>query len=212
MAYQLTKEDLLQHLKEQIQFLQLSIKSYDEGYIAESKRMAAVIRTLLHDTYDSKSLLKQLEIKDDMLFYDTSNDYDENNLVTHLGFIGMEINTNDDGTFVRYFPYCDTLNLIKKNDWISFDKWWSKVVISDNKGRLFTRKDCIKFGSNMDGGSHVDPILTEKFSQLTRFGSLGFVAVTDVESISIDLNPLTSCIRHMCYELMESLGKAGLII
>lgn len=78
-----TEEELKSHLKEQIQFLLRSAKSYDEGFTSEAKRLAVVIRVLLHDTNRSTSLLTLLQRKD-MLFYDTAWDYDPNNLVSSI--------------------------------------------------------------------------------------------------------------------------------
>ena len=57
MKIRQTEEELKSHLKEQIQFLLKSAQSYDEGFTSEAKRLAVVIRVLLHDTKKSKSLL-----------------------------------------------------------------------------------------------------------------------------------------------------------
>ena len=60
MKFRQTLDDLNSHLKEQIQFLLKSCQSYDEGFFSEAKRLAVVIRVLLHDTKDSYSLLTLL--------------------------------------------------------------------------------------------------------------------------------------------------------
>jgi hypothetical protein len=73
--YKQTEPELKSQLKEQIEFLRRGAKSFDEGSMAEGKRLAVVIRVLLHDTKSSTSLLKHLG-KKDILFYDTSIDYD----------------------------------------------------------------------------------------------------------------------------------------
>ena len=58
MSYKQTKKDLKSHLKEQIQFLLRSTQSFDDGFVSEAKRIAVIIRVLLHDTNRSISLLK----------------------------------------------------------------------------------------------------------------------------------------------------------
>jgi hypothetical protein len=45
-----TQDELLAHLKEQITFMKESAISYDNGFESEGKRLAVVIRVLVHDT------------------------------------------------------------------------------------------------------------------------------------------------------------------
>ena len=71
MQLELSKQDLESHLREQIEFLKRSTKSYDEGFESEGKRIAVVLRVLLHDTNQSLSLLNQLRFKN-ILFHDTA--------------------------------------------------------------------------------------------------------------------------------------------
>jgi hypothetical protein len=52
------QQELIEHLKEQIGFLLSSSQSFDAGYASEGKRIAVVLRVLLHDTNKSQSLLK----------------------------------------------------------------------------------------------------------------------------------------------------------
>jgi len=70
---QQTKKELEEHLNEQLHFLEVSADSFDRGDDSEAKRMAVHIRTLLHDTSKSESLLKILGIKDKTVFYDSSS-------------------------------------------------------------------------------------------------------------------------------------------
>lgn len=67
-----SREDLLGHLRDQFDFLETSGAGFDAGRTAESKRLATTIRILVHDTAASTSLLRQLDVKDDLLFVDTS--------------------------------------------------------------------------------------------------------------------------------------------
>ena len=55
-----TRPDLDELLREQIGFLERSSAAYDEGYHDEAKRIAVVVRVLLHDTQSSHSLFEQL--------------------------------------------------------------------------------------------------------------------------------------------------------
>ncbi|WDF50426.1 hypothetical protein PQ460_21035 [Paenibacillus sp. KACC 21273] len=57
------------------------ILSYDEGKYAEIKRMAVVLRTILHNINKSTSLFKYINLIGKVNFYDTCNDYDSGNLM-----------------------------------------------------------------------------------------------------------------------------------
>jgi hypothetical protein len=65
------KEELQQHLRDTIQTLELSSRSFDGGFEGEANRLAAAIRVLVHDTGSSKFLLGQLGHKS-IQFYETS--------------------------------------------------------------------------------------------------------------------------------------------
>ena len=60
-----------EQLQRQLGFLRRSCELYDAGHKDESLRLSVVIRTLVHDTRSSTSLLKQMGIKD-RLFFDSS--------------------------------------------------------------------------------------------------------------------------------------------
>lgn len=94
-----TEKDLKAHLKEQIQFLVSSSKAYDEGFTSEAKRLANVIRILVHDTTRSTSLLKSLH-KKDILFYDTAPYYSPSNLHPHLGLVMLKSATDGSSGYV----------------------------------------------------------------------------------------------------------------
>ena len=51
--------DLAELLREQIGFIERSAAAFDEGHEEEAKRIAVVLRVLLHDTPQSTSLLGQ---------------------------------------------------------------------------------------------------------------------------------------------------------
>lgn len=79
------------HLKDNIEFIKNSSKSFDMGMISEAKRLAVSIRVLLHDTKTSKSLLGLLGEKDQLLYLNTAHPYNPNNLLSHMGLVGFEL-------------------------------------------------------------------------------------------------------------------------
>ncbi|WP_280254972.1 hypothetical protein, partial [Nocardia wallacei] len=64
--------DLEKDLSEQLRFLASSATAFDGGELPESKRIALVIRVLVHDTSASHSLLDQLGIKDSLRWADSA--------------------------------------------------------------------------------------------------------------------------------------------
>lgn len=195
-----TEEDFQNHLKEQIQFLLRSSQAYDEGYESEAKRLAAVIRILLHDTSRSTSLLAHLNRKD-ILFYDTSLPIYPNNFLPTMGLLMLGVGSRTgylaplgNGPPSRYTKG-------KSN----FNDWWERVVIVDNKRNTLTRKDLVLAVSNQDGGAHVDARLDRVYADLSRFNSLGWKFIIKANTIKSSTAPELACIRQITYELLKSL-------
>lgn len=193
-----SQDDLQKYLREQIQFLKLSCDSYDNGYSGESKRLAVTLRVLLHDTNSSHSLLNQLD-KKNILFYDTTNPDIPGNMLPHTGLISMQF----DSTGVKYVPLSSTITRVRlMNKKISFKDWWDQIVIRDNNKNMFSRKNLVLSVVNKQGGAHVDPNLDQKFADLTKFNSLGWIK-------ECDGTPLTDAelasIRQIAFEVLKSL-------
>lgn len=158
-----TKEELENHLQEQLNFLKKSAESFDEGFLEEAKRMSVVIRTLVHDTRNSTSLLKQLN-KKDVLFLDTANPYNPNNIISQFCLLSLKITHSG----ANFSALLDTQEIKK----LEFSKWWNKIIIADKHGQTITRRELILTLANQDGGAHIDPKLDEKYANLFRFNSL----------------------------------------
>lgn len=195
-----TKYELKKHLKEQIGFLRRSAESYDEGYKSEAKRLAVIIRVLLHDTGSSSSLLKQLD-KKNIMFYDTALEYDPKNLISTLGLIMMK-HGPDGGEYVPPLNFGPPSRYIKGK--VPFDDWWNKIVFVDKNKNIMTRKQLITNVCNKDGGSHIDPNLNKTYADITRNNSLGFNYVLNGVRGDMEDSELAS-VRQIAYEVLKSL-------
>ena len=193
MGIQQTNNELLEQLKEQINFLKTSSREFDNGNYAEAKRLATNIRILLHDTRNSISLLKQLDIKEKIYYIDTASDYDPKNLISHHGLVGIKVSKND----TRFFPFLTK----EKCKFTIFDKWWNKIVISDKNNKKFTRKKLILALANQDGGAHVDPELNEAYAELSRNNSVGWFTNNNLPILKIEL----FSVRQIAFELILTL-------
>ncbi len=63
MAVKQTKEDLLIHLKDSCDFMEISCRAFDDGYVGEAKRLATTLRVLLHDTQNRNRYLTYLKLR-----------------------------------------------------------------------------------------------------------------------------------------------------
>jgi hypothetical protein len=155
MAYHLTREELVDRLREQLRFLERSGEAYDEGYHDEAKRLAVVIRVLLHDTNSSRSVLGLLGVKDQLKFTDTAGEIEPENLLSTPGLVMFRMG----GGEAEYVPPLDDLTPPRQNPPRPFDEWWTMHVTKDANGNLFARKDYVLSVANKEGGAHVDPQL-----------------------------------------------------
>jgi len=198
-----TQDELLAHLKEQITFMKQSAISYDDGFEGEGKRLAVVIRVLVHDTPQSTSLSTLLGRKRRMLFYDSASKYDPRNLATSNCLTVMKLSANE----AEYVAPLDDLSSARdKNKKRSFDNWWERLIIyKDNKNNEFTRRDLVLAVANKEGGAHVDPKLDHAYADLSRFNSLGWKLFVHGEEKDFNNTPVLPSIRQIAHEVLKTL-------
>jgi hypothetical protein len=202
-GYTQDNKELLGHLKEQIAFMQESAISYDSGFESEAKRLAVVIRVLVHDTSQSTSLLTLLGRKRQMLFYDSASKYDPRNPATSNCLTVMKLSATE----AEYDAPLDDLSSGRdKNRKRSFDNWWERLIIyGDNKNNAFTRKDLVLAVANKEGGAHVDPTLDQRYADLSRFNSLGWKLFVHGEEKDFNNTPILPSIRQIAHEVLRTL-------
>jgi len=194
--YLQTKEELDKHLKEQIDFLKSSCDAYDDGNKEEAKRIASTIRTLVHDTGRSKSLLSQLGIKDKLKFHDSSFEEKPKDGI-RIGTYAALVAISPRG----YFPSLD--DSLGKNN-VNFSDYWNKAIFIDQENNTFSREDVVLYLANKNGGSHVDPSLDEKYAKLSRQNSIGWKA-----GVGDKLSEMTgvelAAMRQIGHEILKTL-------
>jgi hypothetical protein len=194
----LTPEDLERAFGEQWRVLRKSCNAYDSGDMAEAKRIAAALRTFLHDTRKSRSLLQQLGMKD-ILFFDTAQDIDERNLLPTFGLVFVA-STPSGGSYIP------PLNLpLARQVWmLPFDHWWSKVVVRVPNELDLRRSDLVLMMANQDGGAHVDASIDERYYKLTREHVGGWSVATQAGNVTLDGIEAAS-VRQIAQEVLSSL-------
>jgi len=192
----LNKEELENHLQEQIEFLNRSCDSFDNGYYSEAKRISVVLRVLLHDTKASHSLLGQLDRKD-IQFFNTSFPLDKESLSSHGGLVMIA----SKGKESRFVPMLDDVPFKR---WDDFNDWWNEEVFIDGERNILKRKDLILISSNQDGGAHVDPALNGIYSKLSKDEYVGLIYQEGDSKIKIP-QAAGSAIRQIAHEVLKTL-------
>jgi len=203
MKIKQTKQELLSHLSDSVQFLQLSAAAFDKGHLGEAKRMAVTVRVLAHDTPNSKSLLGLLKYKTNMSFIDTAYDYKPDNLMNHHGLVGLQVSLENPAKSSYLVPL--TLDG-RPNKFILFADWWNKIVIVDRNKNVFRRRDIILSLANTDGGAHVDPELNLAYAQLSRQNSIGWVFSSSQGQRPLGAVELYS-MRQIAHEVLVSIDR-----
>lgn len=190
--------ELRKMLGEQVYFLQSSARAYDGGKRYEAKRLASTIRTLLHDTNASKSLLGQMDCKESIRYVDTIQRASgfQAGFLYALVFMRM---TRDGLSFAPMLFGNPDINAP-----VDFDTWWQTEYVVIDGSHLYTRKDLVLFEANKEGGSHVDPKISERNSVLRnpvlpRTGQFG--GVTFLPDVSFP------SVRQIAFELLLTLRR-----
>lgn len=200
-----SKEQFLAKLREQADFLLASAhRFYDEGVFAESMRIATHIRTLVHETGNSKPLLKEVQ----------SNGLDLS-ILDHAGKVSGEEVFNfavgirvDRG--VAVFPSVDLQSAHYTPCVIG--AWWNRPVFSFwsnarqglSTWMVYTRKQIVLILANKEGGAHVDPKMDPAYVKLLTDQPLGF----EYQGVPIETPDLAKFLTAQSgVEMLESLKQ-----
>lgn len=204
------KAALRAHLTEQVAFLRASCRAFDQGEVAEAKRIAVQLRVLLHDTRRSRSLLSQLGSGFNWRFADTAFPFNPRNMLGHHGLVSIKIENTPPTGKASYEPLCESTRGLSL--FVPFRVWWATaIVFRDSQGALFTRKDVVLTVANQDGGAHVDPELDGAYAALSKENSLGWQFKVDDEDVPWPSNPVPASIRQVGHEVLITLEAAELV-
>jgi hypothetical protein len=195
-GYELSHADLESHLSDQLGSLQRAAHAFDEGYKAEAKRMATILRVLLH-TKRYPSLLRQLA-RDQMDFIDSADPPIAGNLLSTHGLIGFTFHNGR----VFYSAKLDGEERLQK---IPFEEWWFATAFNDKEGRVLSRADVVLTAADQDGGAHVDQVLRDDYAALARKNSLDWVTEDGLGQQIALAGPDLAAIRQIAHEVLKTL-------
>lgn len=197
MSVTQSRRDLVFLLREQIQFLEASAHAYDSGFEGEAKRLAVVLRVLLHDTKSSHSLVGTLGIKDALKFWDVVGAPPDD----AIAFVGLSMGFGEQG--IRYFP-----KLGEPTRRLSFGDWWSALILIQRvTGVQFSRGEAILSLAETDGGAHVDPALGQSYAELSRSNSFGWEVWRGAGKGVVENSPALPIVRQAAHEVLGTLRE-----
>lgn len=207
MTYYKSKEEILEHLREELQFLRSSSNTYDSGEKSEAKRIATTIRVILHDSNSSSnsvSLLKHLG-KGDMKFYDTSYKYPKNSVTLAFTPLIMVSASKDRGSYEPVLDRGPPPHYIAGK--IPFNSWWNMPILANSQGNFLTRRNLVLMVSNKDGGAHVDDKLDDYYAALTRENTLGWRHISPNNGITDIMDAELASLRQIAHEILKSFAE-----
>lgn len=187
---------LKDHLRRQFEYLRRSCELYDAGHLDEAVRLAVGIRVLIHDTQKSKSLLRQMHVREQV------------KLATSFGFSAhlpknfqptsvfpIFASSVEGGTSVPFpLPIPPIL--------MAVSEWWEEIVWMQES--TLTRKEIILGTANKEGGAHVQATAPETIQELRR----GLSRITSVKIGGIEIGTPENyhfiLIRQFAHELLNS--------
>jgi len=200
-----TRDDLVRHLHDEIDLLRTSGAAFDDGSIVQAKILAVRIRVLVHDTDRSKSLLRQLRVKDGLRFIDTSQTPPPPGAVMiDAGLASIRIGFGDGAST----EYAAPLGSRDRRPPLPFRPWWSETVLDDDEGNRFNRRDLVLGLAHTEGGAHVSPELDRAYAALARSNSLGFgFGSADGSEFTDAGSPVPVNVRQIAWELQTTIEE-----
>jgi len=210
-----SKQELLQHLDDHLDFIEKCIKDYKENERL-AKRVATTIRVLVHDTQKSTSLLTLLGSKDidfrttnapkgGMAFWKLTRvgmQGDIVNLTPYIGIVAKEVTGTPERIELRYLPIYEQMPEGGRK--VKFDNWWSENIYDNKKGYTLSRKQLVLNMVNKDGGAHVDEDgLDSNYASFKEQGVMQFVVNGNLQGF--DNIPAYPAVMQIAWELGRSI-------
>lgn len=197
--------EMLEHLNEQLLFIDSSCAAYDAGAVHESKRLATHVRVLLHDTGASTSLLTHLGMKDTVSYIEAVPEQvlelakDPSMAMSFPGLAIIVMHPDQ----VKYVPTFEASGL--GNLTSPFDPWWNEPRMFDALRNTVSRRQIVLWLANKDGGAHIDK-LPPTYEALSRNGSMGMMFEQGGQMSTP--SPIPHAMRNIAEEVRVSIRRA----
>lgn len=220
-----THDELLLELAEQRRFLAVSCAAFDAGDHAEAKRIATVLRTLLHHSPSHGAVLAELGTREQIGWLDTAGSA----LPLVFGAQTPLVIVRGDEPRSTWQPTLDAWDrrlrerpqlgpeaeetlekmraegsLRSRGGWLPFAEWWDADVLRDMRGQGFSRGDLVQALAPGD-----DPDVDEALERLSRRSSEGWAIRLERGPAVPPLSPALATMRQVAFEVERSLHRAS---
>lgn len=209
--------ELREKLQEQIQLLQYYCEQYDNGKKIFVYPMSTTLRILLKDTKKCVSLLKQLNIKDTLLFVDSAHHCkngvccweicdNTHNIAAidgavYAGLVAKRLRQQGNTLETTLKPLCQ-FSLAPQPKMVNFDQWYDEEVLDDTENKM-SRKNIIENIAEKAGGCHVDTDMTIEEAKFRIPESLKIII--NSQQVAFNPAPIYVSLRQIAWEVLESL-------
>lgn len=185
----------------QLRFLDRSCCAFDDGDGNEAVRIATTIRTVVHQTSRSTSLLRHLDAEQIRLLSMAYEFPSQPGTVVIAAPIFLAFTRMGAGE-ISHEP-----NLGQEPArLVGVSEWWTEKLAELDRGVVVTRREITLIAANKDGGAHVDSDLTPLYERLGENGKL--ISWSKVkEGVRVELpspNLHYVALRTMGWELLNS--------
>lgn len=192
--------ELVQNLRRQLGFLEVSSYAFDQGFRDEAIRIAVVLRVLFHDKPGSPSLISQLHAPRVLMRSSIpALDPDPGWVQFSGGLSIMRMKASTTEASVEHVPKFDAFD----GEFLPADDWWNQVAYITDEGNI-TRGTIALKAANKEG-AHVDLKYGWAYAALKRTlggqlhaGDEHGMQVQDIKDIHL------SDLRQIAHEVFRS--------
>ena len=198
------RPDLERKLREQYDLLTAHAEAFDRGRRVVALSLAVTIRVLVHDTAQSKSLLRQLDLKDKLRFRDTAQHIDPRNLLPNPALVHVKVTP---GHGVEWEAPLNMRDDDRLRQPLPFRQWWTMPLTKDHTGGTWSRKDFVLHLANKEGGAHIDPAeIDERLRQIEDENAMGWTYADPVlGEVPMPYGPILPSVRQIAHEVATTL-------
>ena len=201
-------EEHIEHLRDQLGFIDASCARYDHGVHAEAKRLAIAVRVLAYDTAVSTGLLTRMGMMQILPWTDGTipNGPRIVRLAKERGVapVGSLLTVIPSRSVTTWVPAFHQVPLGPHR--VGFNYWWQIPRIFDTLGTEASRRDVVLWLAHHDGGAHVDN-LPEAYRAIARGSSVGDFFSRLGRSPAHD-SPVPAAMRQIAEEVRFTLRTA----
>lgn len=192
-----SRTEIEKEFRDELDLLKEHVFVFDAGNEKIYREIVRVLYVLLYDRGTSISLLRQLG-KMNHRFTDTSGTFSKSQLAP--GDFVMQIAGSVPAKFKAPL---DSLGGINPATKVHFEKWWTKLVLFDQKGNTFSRKELVVMIRNQEGVAHFDPEIDEAYADLDE--NIGWKSSPDNTPVE---GAALAAIRQIAHEVLKSFPEA----